>query len=631
MALKIQVEEDKLVLAANDRILTLTAQQIYRAKYLGQPLLNHPSNELDWPSEIEFTRFPAQVRLAIRDMNADGPSLCVSLLVDARGQQPFFLGQLPDSDHVVVGNQWVPFGEVDYAAISELWKLAYAGGSSVLTLDKFVRLTAHSLAKRYLVNKCKNLASALPALVAEHSDWEPTGLGHGVSLYPYQKAGWRWLKSLCNMGLGAVLADEMGLGKTLQIIALLADAPPPKDHPALIVMPNTLISNWKRELDRFAPQLDYAIHLGPNRTSFYRGLLDHSLVLTTYDLVWSDLSLLEMVEWSMVILDEAHAIRNHETKRFRAISNIPRKTGIAITGTPIQNGLKDAWAIFDFVLPNYCGSLPEFLADYKDNESDALSLAPKLSPFMLRRTVKEVAQDLPELIMIPQPITMSEQEALAYEETRKAILASGSPSLATITPLRQMCCHPRLRDERWQNVDITQSTKFARLAELLFEIRCAREKVLVFTTYNAMAELIADYASRNLSVPAYVLNGGVPQEERQGLIDRFSSAAGSAVLVLNPQVGGVGLNIQAANHVIHFNLEWNPAVEDQSTARAYRRGQTLPVTVHRLFYEGTIEEVIDARVTLKRGLIDNAVEGVKGDDSDIALALTRSPLITLNA
>lgn len=626
MALKITAEGDRLVANIDGVESSLSAMEIYKARFKGEFLRGRPADQVEWPDHIDFSKHPAKLIIAIDRRDPAAADIYARPVLIDRYMVEHPLHELPESDHVLTGGTWFPLEEGPYQSVKAVWDIYRDSGCGSLTLSTYVAMNSAEGASRYVVQRAGPLSAMLPALIADEDAASPSGLAEGITLYPYQLAGLRWLKMLRKMRLGGLLGDEMGLGKTLQIIALLADEPPTPARPALIIVPASLIPNWERELAKFAPSLTFLRHHGTLRSSYYRDFLRQAVVLTTYDMVKTDVSMFEMIEWSMMVLDEAHLIRNPETRRFKSLSDIRRDFSVAVTGTPIQNSLKDAWALLDFILPGYCGSMEDFVAAYQDTESDALHLEPRLTPFMLRRTVKEVANDLPRIIHVPQPIEMTETEAIAYEAVRQEILASGGGALAAITPLRQMCCHPCLRDERWLNADLALASKFGRLIELLLDIRAFGEKCIVFTTYNEMAGLIARQVSRQMEMWVGLINGETAMEQRQALIDQFTESLQPCVLVLNPIAAGVGLNIQAANHVIHYNLEWNPAVEDQATARAYRRGQSLPVTVHRLYYTRTIEQVIDERVELKRGLISRAVRGVKGEDSDLAAALELSPV-----
>jgi SNF2 family DNA or RNA helicase len=338
-----------------------------------------------------------------------------------------------------------------------------------------------------------------------------------------------------------------------------------------------------------------------------------------------------MINWSMLVCDEAQYIKNRDSLRARSVKKLRRSSAIAVTGTPVENRLTDLWSITDFVLPGYLGTAAEFEKRFEDDLHGATSLEQLASPIMLRRRVSEVAKDLPERIDIPQVIELEEDEAKAYEAMREEIAAQfgASATLVALTRLRMFCSHPWLVSGAPRTGDPAGFSKYARLVDILDEIFQAGEKAILFTAYTEMTDiLVADIAARFAVITGYI-DGRLPIDERQPVIDRFSAETGPALLVLNPRAGGAGLNITAANPVIHYTLEWNPALEDQASARAYRRGQNRPVTVHRLFCGDTVEEVVDDRLARKRTLSEAAVVGVRGesdDYADILAALQRSPL-----
>ena len=304
---------------------------------------------------------------------------------------------------------------------------------------------------------------------------------------------------------------------------------------------------------------------------------------------------------------------------------------LAITGTPVENRLTDLWSIMDFSVPGYLGSLSEFNETFENDVYAAANIEPLISPLMLRRRVAEVASDLPERIDIPEIVELSEAEAQEYERIRQAIVDEYGPTatLVSLTKLRQFCAHPGLLSDHQPESLPDEFAKYARLLEIIEEVMLCNEKAIVFTSYTRMADRIASEVRERFGVFSDVLDGRTPIDDRQPLIDRFSEENGPAVLVLNPKAGGAGLNITAATHVIHYNLEWNPALEDQASARAHRRGQTRPVMVRRLICEGTVEEVVEDRVQRKRRISEAAVVGVSGADdeyADLMSALQQSPV-----
>jgi SNF2 family DNA or RNA helicase len=453
-------------------------------------------------------------------------------------------------------------------------------------------------------------------------------------LYKYQTEGCNWLNYMVEKKCGAILGDEMGLGKTLQIISLIGYQKQQNNDSCqcLIVCPISLLENWFREIRKFLPSLKALLHYGSNRTGYYQQFLEYDVIITAYSSVVSDQAMLNMINWDMVILDEAQNIKNPNAKRTKMVKKIQRKIGIAVTGTLFENHFTDVWSVADFVLPTYLGSLEEFENKFQDDNDSAVQIEKMISPIMIRRTVLEVADELPEKVIIPQPIIMSENEAGLYERQRSEaenLIMVNKFNLATIQKLRMFCTHPCVYEDAYLNVNpIIVSRKYERTIEILREIFLNKEKVIIFTSFTKMIELfIADIKSRFGGYVNYI-NGTITAANRQLIIDEYSKEAGFGVLIINPKAGGVGLNITAANHVIHYNLEWNPAIEDQATARAYRRGQTKTVFVYRLFYSNTIEEIINEKIERKRELSNLSIVGNIGnaDENDLIRAYKISPI-----
>lgn len=401
-------------------------------------------------------------------------------------------------------------------------------------------------------------------------------------------------------------------------------------RPSLIVAPGSLLENWRREINKFAPSLKVLKHHGSLRTGRPADLSAYDVIVTSYDVVVGDNSLLNMIRWKVVVLDEAQFIRNPFAQRTKAVKHLQRDAGLAVTGTPIENRLLDVWSIMDFVFPGYLGDAQSFEKQFLNNADCAAQLEPLISPLMLRRRVAQVAQDLPPRIDIPQLLDLDESEAALYDAERQRIYAEygAAATIVALTSLRRFCAHPCLMTGGVDTDNPMNFSKFRRLDEIIEEIFERGEKVLVFTSFTAMADIIARHVTKKFSAFAGVIDGRIPIDERQSVIDRFSSIFGGAALILNPKAGGAGLNIVAANHVIHYNPEWNPALEDQASARAYRRGQQLPVTVHRLLMADTVEDVVNDRLARKRTLSNAAIVGIEGQDEDygdILAALSRSP------
>ena len=603
-----------------------TADQVYRSVVEQTPLWEDlPGGRSGAAKDLSFSPYPVDATLILCCTKDDGPGI----VFEARTQQGLHFPLSEQSvfhGHAVHEDTWYPVSPEHTETLASL--IADAGLGPPVRPPSSLR---QCLALRKAAAEGKPVVDRLPDRVLlnlRSTDGDDRPAGVAASLYPYQIDGWRWLRFLIGEHAGGLLADEMGLGKTLQVISAIRDPGQKSLGPALVIAPGSLLENWVREIAKFSPSLRVIKHHGAERSGRPADLRSPDVVVTSYETAVRDLSLLKMVEWDAVVLDEAQGIRNPDARRTHAVKQIGRRASIAVTGTPVENRLRDLWSIMDFVMPDYLGTLAEFEARFADTDADAADLEPLVSPLILRRRVQEVAQDLPPRIDIPEILEFEESEAAAYEAIRTDVSREygNAAALVTLLRLRQFCSHPALLDEATAH---RQFSKFTRLKDLLDEVFVRREKVLVFTTFTAMADRIAAMVQREFGALSATLDGRVPVTERQPLIDQFSAYGGPAALVLNPRAGGSGLNIVAANHVVQYNPEWNPAVEDQAAARAHRRGQSRPVTVRRLIVAGTVEEVMDERLRRKRGVADNAIIGVRGqpdDYPDILSALARSPV-----
>ena len=530
--------------------------------------------------------------------------------------------------HTVVDDIWYPLHPEIAEEVQEVLASTGAIPGPATSLKTFLAVRRAAAGGAAVEDEIANQIISPRVFIPKGND---TPKGVNANLYQYQFLGWRWLRFLLAENIGGLLADEMGLGKTLQIISVLSDCGEISLSPALVVAPGSLLENWRREIARFAPRLTVLKHHGPHRTGRPAILNSYDVVITSYDSVVRDNSLLNMIHWEVVILDEAQYIRNPTAQRTKAVKHLQRRTGLAVTGTPVENRLLDLWSIMDFVLPGHLGDQRGFEAQYNNDMHGASLLEPRVSPLMLRRRVSEVAQDLPPRIDIPQILELDEDEAEKYEAARIRIKTEhgAAAALVALTSLRRFCAHPALMSDADLSTDPMSFSKFRRLDEIVEEIFAKGEKVIIFTSFTTMADMITRHIKSRYAVFAGIIDGRLAIDKRQPLIDLFCKTEGGSALVLNPKAGGTGLNITAANHVIHYNPEWNPALEDQASARAYRRGQKLPVTVHRLLVADTVEEVVDDRLRRKRNLSSTAVIGLAGekdDYPDIVAALTRSPV-----
>ncbi len=442
-------------------------------------------------------------------------------------------------------------------------------------------------------------------------------------LRPYQAIGFAWLLRNADAGLGSLLADDMGLGKTLQTIALLEHYRVSKgweDAPALIVLPTSLITNWRREITRFAPNLKVAIFHGSSRKA--ADFAGADLVLTSYGTVRSDVDMLSQKPWGALIIDEAQQIKNPSAAQTEAIIKLEAPIRIALSGTPVENRLSEYWSVLNFANPGYLGPLEQFEAIYakpieQDRDQEQLSKFRKITaPFILRRlkTDKSVIKDLPEKITQIEYCSLAPEQAALYQQvvdTQMQELAAAEAHekrgriLKFMTAVKQVCNHPFHYLKRGTTTS-QASGKARRMLELVEAALDVNERVLIFTQYREMGDLIAEMIQAQLGWTPPFLHGGLSRSERDEMV-RGMHEDGPPILILSIKAGGTGLNLTAANHVIHYDLWWNPAVESQATDRAFRIGQKRNVQVHRLICTGTFEERIDMMLEQKQELADLTV------------------------
>lgn len=579
---------------------------------------------------LNFSRYPVTIRLVIMDSHSDGiPELKFEVQTQ-EGYSEFMYDAVLKAGHVVLQNVWYPIEPTDIQELENF--IANNDGLKdglVTDFRSLLELKRNARFDYAIVRDDTNYEAFSALKYLPLSEGNPLGIE--ANLYPYQIEGWNWLRFLISQGIGALLADEMGLGKTLQVISAIVDPGQNESlFPALIVAPGSLLENWRREFKKFAPNVMVLKHQGQNRTGSPKDLEEFDVVITSYDIVNRDLSLLKMFNWKIVVSDESQSIKNPKALRTKSIKQLPRQVSLAMTGTPVENRLEDLWSVMNFTVPDYLGTLNKFKSLFQDKIEAAERLEPLVSPLILRRRVANVAHDLPDRIDIPLVLEFTDEEADEYERIRQRITKEygKAATLVSLTNLRQFCSHPVLLSDQPANFPVAEFTKIECLEDILEEIFFQQEKVLIFTSYNKMADIIARIIKSDYGIFAKCLDGRLPINDRQPLLDCFSAVQGAAALVLNPRAGGSGLNIIAANHVIHYNLEWNPALEDQASARAHRHGQTRPVTVHRLFFADTVEETVNDRIMRKRLISEAAVVGVEGKDSDyddIISALERTP------
>lgn len=454
---------------------------------------------------------------------------------------------------------------------------------------------------------------------------------HG-ELRPYQKQGVEWLVFLRNFGFGACLADDMGLGKTVQMITYFLYI---KEHekpkmPALIICPTSVLGNWQRELEKFSPSLKVHLHYGSSRkkgVELSESITDYDIVLTSYGLSAMDEEDLKEISWSTICLDEAQNIKNAFTKQSKAIRSFHGQHHISLTGTPIENRLTELWSIFDFMNRGYLGSLNSFSRRYvtpieKNKDVKKIKQVQQLvKPFLLRRTKKDeiVSLNLPDKQEQKEYIPLTVEQASLYEQLIQDTFdriekLSGMERrgliLSMLTKLKQICNHPALylKDDFSEFSLMERSNKMEKLIELLENILDQGESSLIFTQYIGMGKMIQHVIQEHFGETVHFLQGSLRKQERDNIIDSFQDGQ-QKLLILSLKAGGTGLNLTAANHVIHYDRWWNPAVENQATDRAYRIGQKRFVHVHKLITTGTLEEKIDEMIEKKKSLSDEIISG----------------------
>ncbi|MGE0415884.1 MAG: SNF2-related protein, partial [Acetobacteraceae bacterium] len=464
------------------------------------------------------------------------------------------------------------------------------------------------------------------------------------TLRPYQQHGVDWLQFLRSAGLGGVLADDMGLGKTIQTLAHVAIEKAAKrlTHPALIVCPTSLIPNWLAEAAKFAPRLRVLPLHGPTRKERFADIPHHDVVLTTYPLLARDHEVLTAQEWHILVLDEAQSIKNPNAETTQQALRLKAEQRICLSGTPLQNHLGELWSLFDFLAPGFLGNQKSFRARYRipiekhgDEERSAL-LTRRVRPFLLRRTKEEVVKELPPKTEITERIALEEAQQAVYEGIRlamharvkaaiaeKGLARSGIIVLDALLKLRQACCDPRLLKMRSVTRNKAGSAKLERLSEMLSVMLAEDRRVLVFSQFTEMLALIANRLKAD-GIDFVTLTGET--RDRATPVRRFQ-AHEVPVFLISLKAGGVGLNLTAADTVIHYDPWWNPAVEDQATDRAYRIGQTRSVFVHRLITQGTIEEKMEVLKDKKRALVASVMEAEHGG----ALKMTEADVEALFA
>jgi SNF2 family DNA or RNA helicase len=476
----------------------------------------------------------------------------------------------------------------------------------------------------------------------------PAGLG--LTLRPYQEQGVAWLQYLREHHLAGILADDMGLGKTAQVLAhvliekqagrLVVNG---QAQPALVVLPTSLIANWLNEVARVAPGLRVLALQGPARAENFERITQHDIVFTTYPLLWRDIRVFEKQTWHVLVLDEAQMAKNAGSRTARALRRVPARHRLCVTGTPLENHLGELWSHFDLLMPGFLGDSRSFTRVWRkpieeNGETQrAQLLKQRVRPFILRRRKTDVAVELPPLTEVQRPVQLQAAQRALYEsvrlaadaQVRKALKQSGFAGaqisvLDALLKLRQVCNDPRLvKGNTKANASgkantVTESAKMALLLAMLPSLVAEGRRVLVFSQFTEMLDLVHDELQA-IQLPHLMLTGDTAPAARGALVREFQSATATSapVLLASLKAGGVGLNLTAADTVIHLDPWWNPAVQAQATARAHRIGQTQPVFVYSLVVQGSIEERMLA-LQARKGALASSVLGHDGDDLSVA-------------
>ncbi|MEV0298210.1 DEAD/DEAH box helicase [Nocardia sp. NPDC050710] len=539
------------------------------------------------------------------------------------------------SDLVQLRGEWVQADHKVLAAAARY--VAAHTDTSPITLADMLGELAGGRVDQVPITEVTATGWAAELLDRRH-DPEPVAPPDGLKaeLRPYQRRGLTWLATMSRMGCGAILADDMGLGKTVQVLALLVherEAAPDaagRPGPTVLVCPMSVVGNWQREAARFAPDLRVLVHHGVGRRTgaeLDAAVSDSDLVITTYALLARDIEELGRQSWERIVLDEAQHIKNAGTRQARAARALAARHRLALTGTPVENRLEELRSILDFAMPTLLGSPQTFRARFavpieREQDQNAISRLRFLTqPFVLRRvkTDPAVISDLPEKLEMTVRANLTVEQAALYQAVVDDMMAKIKDAkgmarkgavLGALTRLKQVCNHPAhfLGDgSRILLRGNHRSGKLALIEDVLESVLADGEKALLFTQFREFGDIIAPYLTERFGTTVPFLHGGVPKKRRDAMVEDFQSGDGPPLMLLSLKAGGTGLNLTAANHVVHLDRWWNPAVENQATDRAFRIGQQRNVQVRKLVCVDTIEEKIDEMINGKRMLAELAV------------------------
>jgi hypothetical protein len=628
--------------------LVVDAEQAYGFLSEGAALLGEAGFGVIVPGEL--TRGGQQrLRLRLRVGAKAGKTSKVAGAV--KGKASLALDDLLSVDwHAVVGDETLSLKELSALAKQKAPLVRYRGawvaidpselgeiqrrlasGTSQMTMGEAVRAALAGETQAGALSASVTASGTFAELLARLQQSASSELAAPAALQatlrPYQARGLSWLNGMSTLGLGACLADDMGLGKTIQLIAYLLhkrQSAPHDERPALLVAPTSVLGNWEREVQRFAPSLTLAPHYGGTRSRGAANFPPGALVLTSYGLLRRDSELLAAVDWSVVALDEAQNIKNAASTVARAARALRAAQRFALTGTPVENRLAELWSISEFLNPGLLGPLETFRRELAvpierhSNPQATERLRRIVGPFVLRRlkSDKTIIADLPDKQEMTVACSLTREQATLYkavvdEELRRIDSSEGVERrgrvLALLTFTKQICNHPAQYLSETGPLE-GRSGKLARLTEMLEEAVAAGDKALVFTQFREMGERLFSHLTTKLGVEVLLLHGGTSKAKRDEMVQRFQEEPhGPRIFVLSVKAGGTGLNLTAASHVFHYDRWWNPAVEDQATDRAYRIGQKRSVQVHKLMCAGTVEERTATLLEQKRELAARVV------------------------
>lgn len=525
--------------------------------------------------------------------------------------------------------QWMELDRDKMAEMLQLWQQQQHENSQLSVQALLKKLAEEN--DTFEISVSDSLAEMLDKLT-DSSQLEPieapTKLN--ATLREYQKRGVSWLRYLESLGLNGCLADDMGLGKTIQVIALVViEKEIAKTSPTLLIAPTSVLGNWQKEIEKFAPHLKAFIHHGSGRekdkVKFKKLCNDYDIVISSYTLARKDASLINACTWQRLVLDEAQNIKNPKAAQTKAINSLNANFRLALTGTPVENRLMDLWSIFNFLNPGYLGKQAQFRKIYeipvqRDNDIQQSTMLKKLiQPFILRRlkTDKNIIKDLPDKIENKQYCNLSKEQASLYEVVVKEVdnqldeldgISRQGLMLSTLMKLKQICNHPMQFLQDGSVFTPERSHKLERIAEMLDEALAEGDSVLIFTQFTEIGECLQRYLSNEKHYLTHYLHGGTTRKKREQMISDFQNPDSEpSVFILSLKAGGVGITLTRANHVFHFDRWWNPAVENQATDRAFRIGQQKNVFVHKFVTLGTLEEKIDQMIEDKQKIADSIV------------------------